>query len=322
MPITPEEVKLVLPQAEFVRTITPTGTTEITKRVGIGGLVRTKFLTHAITADLEGDVTSPKLLKALLGNTEMTIGIHDLEVSGALAESFEIGVSGSDPVTFSASLQARNIQTITPGTPTLPDELFTKAEGVIAINKAPTEVEELTVSAERSLEPVYGGTGSTISERMKPTSFKIGTWEYSGDITVPPATISDMITLWDPTQTKWTIVAQFVDAVDNTHTFGFVLRGVIVSESSGDISAEEITASRTFEAESFEVGEVKVDSFTGDGTTTNFSLSGTPLEDSVLAKVDGTYVTNFSASGSTVTFDSAPANGASIEISYLVEVAL
>jgi len=324
MSITPEEVKLVLPQAEFVRTISPSGTTEITKRIGIGGLTRSKFLTHAISVDMEGDITSPNLIKALLGNTEMTIDIHDLEVSGALCESIDIGITATDPVTFSASLQAKNISTISPGTPTEPDELFTKAEGIIAINGSPTDINELSLSLERDLEAVYGGTGATVSERMKPTSFKIGTWEYSGDFSIEPSTLSDIIKLWDPTDTKWNIVAQFIDAVTSSHTFGFVLRNIVISETGGDVSAEEITASRSFEAEAFEVGEVASESFVGDGTTTDYVLTDTPLANSVLAKVADTYTTDFTVDygTKTVTFGTAPGDGDDIVITYLTEVVL
>lgn len=322
MAITPQELKIVLPQAEFVRQISTTGTTEVTKRVGLGGVTRSKFLTHAISLDLEGDITSPKLISALLGNQDLTIGVHDLQITGAVAESIKVAITAKDPLNFSTSLQAKGTATITPGTPTLPKELFTKSEGTIAINALPTEINELTVNAKRDVEAVYGGIGATLAEKMKPSNFKIGTWEYSADISVVPQAMSDAIKLWDPTESKWNIVGQFVDAVDNTHTFGFVLRGCIVSEASGDADSSSIDASRSIEAEGFEIGEVASETFVGDGTTKIFTLTGTPLADSVLVRVDGVYTAAFSVSNKVITLNSAPANGKSIVISYLKAVTL
>lgn len=324
MALTAGEIKLVLPQAEFVRTVSPSGATNISLRRGVGGLVRTKFLTHEISVKLEGDITGPRLMKALLGTNELTIDIHDVEVSGALASSFELGITPDDPITFSAELAAKNIATITPGTPTEPGELFTKAEGIIAVNKSKLDVNSLSISGSRNVDPIYGGTGSTVAEKMKPTSFKIGTWEISGSIEVEPNSINDLIKLWDPTLEKWLITAYFVDAVDSTHTFGFIATGGIVSESSGDIDADEVSATQSLEIETFDVGEVKTDTFTGDGTTTNFVLTNTPLDNSVFVLVDGTEETNFTVDTATktVSFASAPANGTNIVVYYLVEVVL
>lgn len=59
------------------------------------------------------------------------------------------------------------------------------------------------------------------------------------------------------------------------------------------------------------------DSFTGDGTTTSFTLTREPFDGTVTVTIDGSAVTSgWSVSGNTITFDSAPASGASIVVSY------
>lgn len=59
-----------------------------------------------------------------------------------------------------------------------------------------------------------------------------------------------------------------------------------------------------------------IDAFTGDGTTTTFTLSGTPAG-TVAVTVAGTAMTTgFSVSGKTLTFSTAPANDAAIVATY------
>lgn len=324
MALNASDIKLVLPQAEFVRTVSPSGVTNIAKRRGVGGLTRSKFLTHEIGVKLEGDITSPKLLKALMGTSELIIDIHDVEVSGAIANSFEIGITADDPITFSAELMAKNIATISPGSPTLPGELFSKAEGIIAVNGLKFDVNSLSISGSRNVEAVYGGTGVDVLAKMKPTSFKIGTWEYTGSLEIEPDSVNDLIKLWDPANQKWVLLALFVDAIDSAHTFGFVATGGIISESSGDIDADVVSASQSLDLETFEVGEVKKDTFTGDGTTTDFVLTNSPIANSILILVDGVENTDytFDSGTDTVSFASAPSNGANIEVYYLVDVVI
>lgn len=74
--------------------------------------------------------------------------------------------------------------------------------------------------------------------------------------------------------------------------------------------------SRTMAAPSTSV--VEVDTFTGDGSTVAYTLTSPPYSNSnILVFVDGIsqkYTTNYTLSGSTVTFTSAPDNSSAIEI--------
>lgn len=60
---------------------------------------------------------------------------------------------------------------------------------------------------------------------------------------------------------------------------------------------------------------ISADTFAGDGTTAAFTLSHTPATIFTVT-VNGAATTAYSVSGTTLTFDEAPANGAVIYISY------
>jgi hypothetical protein len=69
------------------------------------------------------------------------------------------------------------------------------------------------------------------------------------------------------------------------------------------------------------VGSVKLDSFTGDGSDTTFDLANTIAgENNTQVFIDGVYQSkdNYSTSGTTVTFSTAPPNGSSVEVVHIV----
>lgn len=64
-------------------------------------------------------------------------------------------------------------------------------------------------------------------------------------------------------------------------------------------------------------GAVAVDTFEGDGTTVAFTLTHTPAYDDLdLVTVDGTEVTAYTVSGTTLTFTTAPADDKAIKVTY------
>ena len=65
---------------------------------------------------------------------------------------------------------------------------------------------------------------------------------------------------------------------------------------------------------------METDDFTGDGSTTAFTLSSSVSdEDNLLAFIEGVYQNkaDFVASGTTITFDTAPANGRNIVVHHV-----
>lgn len=63
-------------------------------------------------------------------------------------------------------------------------------------------------------------------------------------------------------------------------------------------------------------GIIQTDTFTGDGTTTQFTLSKTPSGDLTSVTVDGTATTAYTVSGKNLTFTTAPTNSAAISVTY------
>ena len=69
--------------------------------------------------------------------------------------------------------------------------------------------------------------------------------------------------------------------------------------------------------------DIEVDSFTGDGTTVNYTLTTTIAEvDNLQVYIDGVYQAkgNYSISGTTLTFSTAPPIGTAIEVVHLISI--
>jgi hypothetical protein len=69
------------------------------------------------------------------------------------------------------------------------------------------------------------------------------------------------------------------------------------------------------------IGSVKLDSFTGDSSDTTFDLANTIAgENNTQVFIDGVYQSksNYSTSGTTITFSTAPPNGSAIEVVHIV----
>ena len=65
---------------------------------------------------------------------------------------------------------------------------------------------------------------------------------------------------------------------------------------------------------------ISVDNFTGDGSTTAFTMGGNPLtENNTAVYIDGVYQqkNTYTQSGTTLTFSTAPPNGSSIEVNRI-----
>jgi len=91
--------------------------------------------------------------------------------------------------------------------------------------------------------------------------------------------------------------------------------GTSVTLSSGAEESDELTV-LAFSA-AIGSGDTVIDTFTGDGSTTNFSLSTNPKrEENTSIFVNGVYQnkSTYSLSGTTLIFSSAPANSSAIEV--------
>ena len=78
----------------------------------------------------------------------------------------------------------------------------------------------------------------------------------------------------------------------------------------------------TFEAgDSSNAGTIEEDSFSGNGSTTAFTLTTAPSsEENLLVFIDATFQNrdSFTISGTTITFDTAPDNGTSVRVYHII----
>ena len=126
-------------------------------------------------------------------------------------------------------------------------------------------------------------------------------------------------------------LSQSID--DENKTFVFI-QGIYQEKSVYSISGNIITFSTApqngytvevmaFDTITIQKNSVAIDNFNGDGSTTGFALSVTPLNENVIdVYINGLYQqkNTFSLSGNTLTFSTAPPNSSTIEIKGLGNV--
>jgi hypothetical protein len=94
--------------------------------------------------------------------------------------------------------------------------------------------------------------------------------------------------------------------------------------SSGQILKTDGSGTLSF-TDDLTLANASVNNYSGDGSTTGFTLSSTPVsENATQAYINGVYQfkNTYAVSGTTLTFDTAPANGASIEVLVWATVAV
>jgi len=110
------------------------------------------------------------------------------------------------------------------------------------------------------------------------------------------------------------IIVEFSEALNSNDSIYVIHKGLGPGTERTGIAAGSVTA--TMLADSLK--EFTLNSFTGDGTDTTFTLAAAPNNaNSLLVTVDGVVqkpATNYSVSSTTLTFTSAPANNAEIEV--------
>ena len=107
----------------------------------------------------------------------------------------------------------------------------------------------------------------------------------------------------------------YIDGVyQNKTSYAIVGNVLTFSAAPPNNSAIEITAATVAPVQAST--EFKLSQFTGDGSTTAFTLSAQTPENNTSVYFDGVYQSksNYSVSGTTLTFSTAPPNGVSVEV--------
>lgn len=254
MPLNASDLTIVLPKAELISSLSISTKTETVSRKGLNKVTRTKFLKHETEVSFEGDITSHELIDLLASKNPFNVFINNYKLADFIASDVDISIDDKAPLNFSAKGLAKNLISVTE-TPQLqqPDQLFVKSEASIKVNNQSKEIISLKLSMKRKVEPIYGGTGSTVEERMKPTSYTIGDWEYTGTIEMPAYAVTDLVRYWLPTEQKWTIDILFTDALNTDKKLRFTLAGVLITNSDADIDPDTVKTSYKFSAESLTI---------------------------------------------------------------------
>ena len=155
---------------------------------------------------------------------------------------------------------------------------------------------------------VFTGNGSTATYNLTgdPGS-ALGAFVFVGGVVQDPATHYNIDVVSNPKTITFT--SNLPNGIDAVVIYGPV--NVVGTPTDGSVTFQKLAGS-VFE----------VDTFTGDGTTTAFTLSQSVIHAKhLLVNVAGvlqTPTTSYSASGTTLTFTAAPANGAAIVVRYYV----
>ena len=107
----------------------------------------------------------------------------------------------------------------------------------------------------------------------------------------------------------------YIDGVYQNKTSYAIVNNVLTfSEAPATSAAIEITAATIAPVEAST--EFKLSQFTGNGSTTAFTLSAQSPENNTNVYISGVYQSksNYSVSGTTLTFSTAPPNGAAVEV--------
>ena len=164
-----------------------------------------------------------------------------------------------------------------------------------------------------NLNAVGSGTAHTLTVAFDSFNTKFKITHSSGS----SARISDATQL----QIAINTVVQRPNRNDALFTEGYAVENRNILFKTAPTSSDVFWGSLIGEAhETFDISDNKVDAYTGDGSTTSFTLSRVPPSSNDLdVTLDGVtqHLTAFNISGNELTFTAAPANGVAIQIKHI-----
>ena len=164
-----------------------------------------------------------------------------------------------------------------------------------------------------NLSSVGSGTSHTLTAAFDGTNTKFKITHSSGS----SARISDATQL----QVAINNVIQRPNKNDASFTEGYAIQNRNILFKTAPTSSDIFWGSLIGEAhETFDISDNKVDAFTGDGSTTSFTLSRVPPSINDLdVTLDGVtqHITAYSLIESELTFSAAPANGVAIQVRHI-----
>jgi len=164
-----------------------------------------------------------------------------------------------------------------------------------------------------NLSSVGSGTSHTLTVAFDGTNTKFKITHSSGS----SPRISDATQL----QIAINNVVQRPNKNDASFTEGYAVENRNIIFKTAPTSNDVFWGSLIGEAhETFDISDNKIDTFTGDGSTTSFTLSRVPPSSNDLdVTLDGVtqHLTAFQLSGNEITFSTAPASGVAIQVKHI-----
>ena len=179
--------------------------------------------------------------------------------------------------------------------------------------KLATSLSNANTNVNINLSSVGSGTSHTLTAAFDGTNTKFKITHSSGS----SPNISDATQL----QVAINNVIQRPNKNDASFTEGYAVQNRNILFKTAPTSSDIFWGSLIGEAhETFDISDNKVDAFTGDGSTTSFSLSRLPPSINDLdVTLDGVtqHITAYSLIESELTFSAAPANGVAIQVKHI-----
>jgi len=179
--------------------------------------------------------------------------------------------------------------------------------------KLATSLSNANTNVNINLSSVGSGTSHTLTAAFDGTNTKFKITHSSGS----SPNISDATQL----QVAINNVIQRPNKNDASFTEGYAVQNRNILFKTAPTSSDIFWGSLIGEAhETFDISDNKVDAFTGDGSTTSFSLSRLPPSINDLdVTLDGVtqHITAYSLTESELTFSAAPANGVAIQVKHI-----
>ena len=183
------------------------------------------------------------------------------------------------------------------------------ANGEVGID---TSAKKFYINDSGTIKEIGGGTSS--GDSTSPLSGDVR--GYTGDGSTTGFTVTSGATVEN--------VLVFLNGVFQRPTTDYTVSSTTLTFGTAPVNGDVITIKELVEGQNTFNDNPVVRAFTGDGSTTGFTVSANKTVDQFLVFLNGVFqrpTTDFSYSGTTLTFGTAPVNGDVISIKELAESA-
>jgi hypothetical protein len=313
--------------------------TNVTTVAGVSGAVTTVAGISANVTSVAGNSSNINTVAGISANVTTVAGISanvttvagiSANVTSVAGNSTNINAVASNATNINAvNANSTNINTVAgvnAAVTTVATNIAsvnTAATNIVAIIDAPNQATAAANSATAAAASAAAGMYSAVQDKSANYTVVAGdagdlirVTTTSGAITITLPTISTVGDGFKVAIVKWTGDANAVNVVrSSTNTINGATSATIGSQYSSTIFVADFETDQWFAASSgLGATNIAVDAFSGNGSTTAFTLSGDPgSENNTQVYVSGVYQEKdtYSVSGTTLTFSTAPPTGTS-----------